>query len=52
MKYSKHLATILGILFLIYLILMADKYSDNPQVNGQEKAITEKGKDTLINTKK
>lgn len=52
MKYSKHLSTILGILFLIYLILMSDKYSDNPQVNGQEKAKTENGKDTLITVKK
>lgn len=50
MKYSKHLATTLGIIILVMLICMADNFSDYPDT--QMKVKTEQGIDTLITVKK
>ena len=52
MKYNKRLSIILGILFAAILFCMADNVWDIPTEQNKEKAITENGKDTLINAKK
>lgn len=54
MKYKpkldrNHYALIAILLLICYF---GNKFSDNPQVNGQEKATTPEGKDTLITVKK